>query len=734
MPAVSSTGLASQHHPDQVRSDIAVDGMTCAACSNRIQRKLTRLDGVSYAQVNFATGRATVVRDSAVLDQQLFDVIESLGYSVIEEDETDAAEDRREADLLRRLLVGVVLTIPAMLLTMIRPLHFTGWEWVVAALATPVVFWSGWPFHRAAFMNLRYGSTTMDTLVSMGASAGWIWSAVVLVGNIDGGHIYFETGGVIVTLILLGKWFELRAKRRSGDAIRALADLGARTAQLDDGREIALEDLVTGMRFVVRPGEKIATDGVVVEGQSAIDISMVTGEPVPVDVIVGDEVIGSTINTNGSLTVEATRVGSDTALAQIIQLVDQAQGSRANVQRLADRVAAVFVPLAIGIALVTLAAWFLTGHSADQAFTAAVAVLIIACPCALGLATPLGIMVGTGRGAQLGVIIKGGEVLEDTRDIDVVIVDKTGTVTHGRMELASVHMPGASDDSQRELVALAASVEAKSEHPIAQAIAAATTEHDAVADFTNQPGYGVVGTINGVAVRVGRRLFFDHIPDDVEAAAVAAEEVGSTAVFAGRGSTHEDTTAEAVFVVTDTIKDTSAAAIAALQEQGLTVTLLTGDNRRTAEHVGQLVGVDHVIAEVLPSDKASEVKRLQAAGHRVAMVGDGINDAPALAQADLGIAVGTGTDVAIQASDLTVVSGDLRAVADAIALARRTLATIKGNLFWAFAYNAAAIPLAAFGVLNPMIAAGAMGLSSVFVVTNSLRLRRFSGYRRATPA
>ena len=734
MPAVSSTDLASQHHPDQVRSDIAVDGMTCAACSNRIQRKLTRLDGVIDAQVNFATGRATVVRDSDVLDQQLFDVIESLGYSVIEEDETDAAEDRREADLLRRLLVGIVLTIPAMLLTMIRPLHFTGWEWVVAALATPVVFWSGWPFHRAAFMNLRHGSTTMDTLVSMGASAGWIWSAVVLLGDIDGGHIYFETGGVIVTLILLGKWFELRAKRRSGDAIRALADLGARTAQLDDGREIALEDLVTGMRFVVRPGEKIATDGVVVEGQSAIDISMVTGEPVPVDVTVGDEVIGSTINTNGSLTVEATRVGSDTALAQIIQLVDQAQGSRANVQRLADRVAAVFVPLAIGIALVTLAAWFLTGHSADQAFTAAVAVLIIACPCALGLATPLGIMVGTGRGAQLGVIIKGGEVLEDTRDIDVVIVDKTGTVTHGRMELASVHMPGASDDSQRELVALAASLEAKSEHPIAQAIAAATTEHDAVADFTNQPGYGVVGTINGVAVRVGRRLFFDHIPDDVEAAAVAAEEVGSTAVFAGRGSTHEDTTAEAVFVVTDTIKDTSAAAIAALQEQGLTVTLLTGDNRRTAEHVGQLVGVDHVIAEVLPSDKASEVKRLQAAGHRVAMVGDGINDAPALAQADLGIAVGTGTDVAIQASDLTVVSGDLRAVADAIALARRTLATIKGNLFWAFAYNAAAIPLAAFGVLNPMIAAGAMGLSSVFVVTNSLRLRRFSGYRRATPA
>lgn len=705
-----------------------VEGMTCAACASRIQRGLGKLDGVVDAQVNFATGRATVVRDSAVTDAELAAVIDKLGFTVIEETSADEAGSQRETELSQRLVVAVALALPAMIITMLSPLHFDGWEWVVAALATPVIFWSGWPFHRAALKNLRHRATTMDTLVSMGSFAAWAWSAVVLIAQIDGGHIYFETGAVIVALILLGKWFEHRATRRSGDAIRALADLGARTARLEDGRDIPLEDLEVGMRFVVRPGEKVATDGLVVEGQSAVDMSMVTGEPVPVDVETGDEVIGATINTNGALTVQATRVGSETALAQIIALVDQAQGSRAEVQRLADRVSAVFVPVAIAISMLTLLVWFALGNAADDAFTAAVAVLIIACPCALGLATPLGIMVGTGRGAQLGVLIKGGEVLEDTRTIDVVVLDKTGTVTEGKMQLASVLAPESDELDHQELLGLAASVESFSEHPIAQAIVAGNkNEPGAVTHFVSHAGYGVSGVVDGVPVMVGRRLLFEHVPGAVDALATSAEADGATAVLVGRNQR-----AEAVLVVTDTLKSTSPAAVQALRAQGLTVTLLTGDNQRAAEHVGAAIGADHVIAEVFPQDKADEIKRLQAQGRRVAMVGDGINDAPALAQADIGIAVGTGTDVAIQASDLTVVSGDLRAVADAIALARRTLGTIKGNLFWAFAYNAAAIPLAAFGVLNPMIAAGAMGVSSLFVVSNSLRLRRFAGYRAPT--
>lgn len=708
------------------RVELQIDGMTCSACASRIQRQLASLEDVSAAQVNFANGRAVVTHGSAIGESELHTAVESAGYSVIERDAVDDADRRRSADLKRRLVVAILATIPAVVVSMLPALRFEGWEWIVAALTVPVVLWSGWPFHRAAWLNARQRATTMDTLVSIGSLSALIWSAVVLVANVGDGHVYFETGAVIVTLILLGKWLEHRARRSSGDALRALANLGVKSAILEDGTEVALADLNVGMRFAVRPGERVATDGVIVDGRSSIDESALTGESVPVDVVVGDEVIGATINVNGALVVEATRVGADTALAQIVSLVDKAQGSRAEVQRLADRVSSVFVPFALAAAVATLLGWLLLGHPSDDAFTAAVAVLIIACPCALGLATPLGIMVGTGRGAQLGVIIKGGEVLEDTRTIDSVVLDKTGTVTQGAMTVTDIRAPVV--DTGQALT-LAASLEASSEHPIGQAIAAATSERLPVSNFESQPGYGVVGLVDGIGVRVGHRRMFDLVPEPIEQLAGEFEQQGTTAVLVGR-----DGTAEAVVAVADQIKPTSVEAVSALRNQGLSVTLLTGDNARTAESVGAEIGADRVIAEVLPGEKAAEVERLQGAGHRVAMVGDGINDGPALAQADLGIAIGTGTDVAIEASDLTIVGGDLRAVADAIALARKTLATIKGNLFWAFAYNLAAIPLAAFGLLNPMIAAAAMGLSSLFVVTNSLRLRSFSGYRNGVQA
>jgi Cu+-exporting ATPase len=755
------------------RVDLPVEGMTCASCARRVSTALGRLDGVSEADVNLLAERATVVLDPAkVATTDLRAAIERLGYHSPEPppptgsgaQPPDTDEGRRSTldDTRRRLVLAAVCTVPVFLVSMVPALQFDGWEWFALVLTTPVVTVAAWPFHRATVVNLRHGSATMDTLVSLGTSVAYLWSLVVLLtdgapsldesgmagmdmgitSSGDAGHVWFETAAVIVTLILLGRYFEERAKRRSTAAVRALAELGAKTARLEDGSEIDVADLAVGQRFVVRPGEKVATDGRVVEGSSAVDQSMITGEPVPVDVAVGDEVVGATINTSGRLVVEATRVGSDTALAHITHLVDQAQSTKAPVQRLADRVSGIFVPTVLVLSVLTLVGWLATGHGVDDAVTAAVAVLIIACPCALGLATPTAIMVGTGRGAQLGIVIKGGEVLEATRQADVVVLDKTGTVTEGRMELVSVRAGAGTDPD--EVLRLAASVEASSEHPVAAAIVAGArarggAEASAPTAFRNEPGVGVVGTVDGVEVRVGRRSAFDTVPADVEAAIAAEEADGRTAVLVGWQDGSAPVVARGVVAVADRVKDTSSAAVTALHDLGLRVVLLTGDNARTAEAVAAAVGIDHggidhggidqVRAEVLPAQKAHEVERLQADGHRVAMVGDGINDAPALAAADLGIAMGTGTDVAIETADIIVVSGDLRSVADAIALSRRTLATIRGNLFWAFAYNVAAIPLAALGVLNPMVAAGAMGFSSVFVVTNSLRLRRFRSVR-----
>ena len=715
--------------PEKVRLDL--EGMTCASCAARIERKLNKLDGVE-ATVNYASDQAAVTFDPGLVTvDDLVATVEAAGYHAFLE---DAGNHRRDdlAPIRCRLLVAAALSLPLAVLSMVMPLQFDGWEWVALALSTPVVLWAGWPFHRAAAVNARHGAASMDTLVSLGTLAAWGWSTVVLLGGLDA-DTYFEAGAVITTLILLGRFFEARARRRSGEAIRALLELGAKDAHvLRDGVEVRIpvEELAVGDVFVVRPGEQIATDGVVVEGLSAVDQSMLTGEPVPVEVGEGSAVAGATINASGRLVVQATKVGADTALAQIARLVAEAQAGKAPIQRLVDRVSAVFVPAVIVLSLATLVGWLVLTGDIGAAFTAAVAVLIIACPCALGLATPTALMVGTGRGAQLGILIRGPEVLEQTRRITTILLDKTGTVTEGRMWVTGVVTAGGADDAG--LLCLTGSAEGASEHPVAQAIAAHARAQGAelapVERFVNRSGLGVEAVVDGHAVVVGRPSMLAEwglaLPQELETVFAREESEGHTVVAAA-----VDGSVAGLFVLADRIKPTSAAAIAHLRELGLTPVLLTGDNERSAWTIAGEAGIDQVIANVLPADKSAVVTRLQNEGETVAMVGDGVNDAPALAQADLGLALGTGTDVAIEASDLTLVSGDLRAAADAIRLARRTLRTIEVNLFWAFAYNVAAIPLAMAGLLNPVIAAGAMAFSSVLVVTNSLRLRRFHSLR-----
>jgi Cu+-exporting ATPase len=704
---------------------LVLEGMSCASCAVRIEKALNKVEGVE-ATVNFATETAAVTYDPRIVGPgRLVDAVEQAGYHAHAREQTEHGGHDHEAPP-GRLVTALALAVPLVLMAMIPPLQFAGWGWVSLVLATPVVFWSGAQFHRAALVNARHAAATMDTLVSIGTLAAWGWSAAVLIFGLDADG-YFEVAAVITALILLGRFFEARAKRRSGAAIRALLELGAKEARVLRGGEemlVPVEQLAVGDLFVVRPGEKLATDGVVVDGASAVDQSMLTGEPVPVEVEAGAEVAGATINTSGRLVVRATHVGADTALAQIARLVEQAQAGKADVQRLADRVSAIFVPIVVVIAIATLIGWLVAGASAAAAFTAAVAVLIIACPCAMGLATPTALMVGTGRGAQLGILIKGPEVLEQTRRISTVVLDKTGTITEGRMRLVDTFAVATLPE---ELLRVAGAVESASEHPLAQAVAAAARadgELPEATGFRNHAGLGVEAMVEGRAVVVGRVSFLDGwaigLPAEAREWQSQAEEQGRTVIAVGW-----DGAFRGLLALADTLKPTSAEAIRELKALGLEPVLLTGDNSRAAQAIARQVGIDAVRAEVLPSEKAAEVARLQAEGAIVAMVGDGVNDAPALAQADLGLAIGTGTDVAIEASDLTLVSGDLRAAADAIRLARRTLATIKGNLFWAFAYNVAAIPLAVAGFLNPIVAAAAMAFSSIFVVSNSLRLRRF---------
>ena len=728
--------------------ELSITGMTCASCANRIERKLNKLDGV-IATVNYATEKATVTIPEGFNPELLVAEVEKAGYGA----RLSSAERPRDEDadglaaLRARLITSVVLAVPVIAMAMVPALQFPYWQWVSLALTLPVVLYGGWPFHKAALANLRHRATTMDTLISIGTIAALGWSLWALFFGTAGepgmthgfeftvsrdggtGDIYLEVAAGVTAFVLAGRYFELRSRRRTGAALRALLDLGAKdVAVLRNGREVRLPvaHLKVGDRFVVRPGEKIATDGVVEEGASAVDVSMLTGESVPVEVRPGDPVTGATVNTSGRLVVRATRVGADTQLAQMAKLVEEAQSRKAEVQRLADRISGVFVPIVIVLALGTLGFWLATGAGATAAFTAAVAVLIIACPCALGLATPTALLVGTGRGAQLGILIRGPEVLESTRRIDTIVLDKTGTVTEGRMRLTG--LTTAEGTTEEEALRLAGALEHASEHPIAQAIARAAAERlgelPTPEAFSNVEGLGVHGVVDGRAVTVGRAAFLTerghHLPGGLAEALRAAEAAGRTAVLAGW-----DGEVRAVFTVADTVKPTSAEAVARLRELGLTPVLLTGDGEAVAKAVAAEIGVDEVIAEVLPADKVDVIKRLQAEGRTVAMVGDGVNDAPALAQADLGLAMGSGTDVAIEAADLILVRGDLRAAADAIRLSRRTLRTIKGNLFWAFAYNVAALPLAAAGMLNPMIAGAAMAFSSFFVVSNSLRLRRF---------